>query len=215
MRNIVHRIQSYKFFSLLVSLIVLMIVSPFFEADDKAAPSLAALFSLVLLSAVFAASARRAQFLFAMSLAVPWLVLKWGFGGPGFGGTEIATNILQASLNVFAIILILHRIIKTKEVGFDDLCGAVAIYFLLGVSWALAFGVLEGLAPGTIILSNSDAALSSIDLIYFSFTTLTTLGYGDIAPLSPVARIWSNLEAITGVLYLAVLVSRLVSLYRA
>ena len=53
-----------------------------------------------------------------------------------------------------------------------------------------------------------------MDFLYFSFTTLTTLGYGDMTGLHPVARVWSTLEAITGSLYIAVLVARLVSLYR-
>ena len=52
-------------------------------------------------------------------------------------------------------------------------------------------------------------------LLYFSFTTLTTLGYGDIAPLSPIARIWTVFEAIFGTLFLAILIARLVGLYKA
>jgi len=214
MRDFIDRLQNFRYFFLLISLIALMIVSPVFEATKHDQSVVAALFTLVLLSAVNAASDKRWQRIFAVSLAVPWLVLRWGGEPLGFGEGDIERDILLVAMTGFAIAVVLGHVLNEKEVSFDILCGAVAIYLLLGVSWAIAFGVLESLAPGTIFHTNTNAELTSTDLLYFSFTTLTTLGYGDVTPISPVARIWANLEAITGTLYIAVLVARLVSLYR-
>ncbi len=214
MRDFIDRLQNFRYFFLLISLIALMIVSPVFEATKHDQSVVAALFTLVLLSAVNAASDKRWQRIFAVSLAVPWLVLRWGGEPLGFGEGDIERDILLVAMTGFAIAVVLGHVLNEKEVSFDILCGAVAIYLLLGVSWAIAFGVLESLAPGTIFHTNTNAELTSTDLLYFSFTTLTTLGYGDVTPISPVARIWANLEAVMGTLYIAVLVARLVSLYR-
>jgi len=214
MRNLVDRFQNLRYFFLLISVLTLITVSPFFAATESDRSILGLLFTLVLLSAVHTSSAKPRQFVFAVSLAIPWLILQWGGDALGLGESKIATGILLAALNGFAIFIVLGHIINEKDVKFNILCGAVAIYLMLGLSWALVFSVLEAISPGTIALSNTNAELAWIDLLYFSFTTLTTLGYGDITPISPVARIWANLEAITGTLYIAVLVARLVSLYR-
>ena len=214
MRQFVARIQEYRFLSTLVSVLILMIVAPFFDPAGTGRLIVGVLFTLVLLSTVLAASVKRRQFIFALCLAVPWLILNWGFGGPRTGASDIAADGLLCIQITFVIVLILARILAEKEIEFDMLCGAVAVYLLLGVAWALAFSVLERLVPGTFVFTSTGDQIDLVDLLYFSFTTLTTLGYGDITPASPVARIWANLEAVTGVLYLAVLVARLVSLYR-
>ena len=74
--------------------------------------------------------------------------------------------------------------------------------------------VIEALAPGSFGFTDPSFEAAWNQLLYFSLVTLTTLGYGDITPVGAVARIWSALEAVTGTLYLAVLIARLVSLYR-
>ena len=214
MRQLIARIQEYRFLSTLVSVLILIIVAPFFDRAEAGRFVVGVLFTLVLLSTVLAASVKRRQFIFALCLAIPWLFLNWGFGGPSTGASDIAANILLCIQIAFVIVLILSRILAEKEIEFDMLCGAIAVYLLLGVAWALAFSALERLVPGTFVLTNTGAQIDWTELLYFSFTTLTTLGYGDITPASAVARVWASLEAVTGVLYLAVLVARLVSLYR-
>ena len=79
----------------------------------------------------------------------------------------------------------------------------------------MVFVLIEGLQPGSFALGDAERGTIWSQLLYFSFTTLTTLGYGDISPLSPVARIWAVFEAICGTFFLAILISRLVSLYKA
>ena len=68
--------------------------------------------------------------------------------------------------------------------------------------------VEQGVSGNDEPLIDPDIATDWSQLLYFSLTSLTTLGYGDITPLSPVARVWSTLEAVTGVLYIAILVAR-------
>ncbi len=82
-------------------------------------------------------------------------------------------------------------------------------------TWAVVYGIIEQLAPGSFALKESASGGRWIQLLYYSIVTQTTLGYGDVTPLSPVAQIWSALEATLGVFYLGILVARLVSIYRA
>ena len=74
--------------------------------------------------------------------------------------------------------------------------------------------MLETLSPGSFTNVGPMETITSNQFLYYSLTTITTLGYGDITPATPFARIWSTMEAVTGVFYMAVLVARLVSLYR-
>ena len=90
---------------------------------------------------------------------------------------------------------------------------AVSIYLLLGITWAALYGVMEALQPGSFQLGGRQTDRQS-DLLYFSLVTLSTIGYGDIVPLTGEARMLAALEGVTGVLYVAITVAILVSAYR-
>jgi hypothetical protein len=107
-----------------------------------------------------------------------------------------------------------------QRVTANTVCASLCIYLLLGVIWALA-STVDLLVAGSFQSTAAGATASpfarfgkgtSTHVLYLSFTTLTTLGYGDIVPVSPIARALTNIEAITGQIYLAVLVARLVGL---
>ena len=82
----------------------------------------------------------------------------------------------------------LARIVGEEEVDFEILCGAIAVYLLLGVSWTITYGIIETLSPGSFSIEVSSLQTSWIDFLYYSFTTITTLGYGDIYPTRPATR---------------------------
>ena len=88
---------------------------------------------------------------------------------------------------------------------------SVCAYFLLGLVWSSIFSILEFLQPGSFDIPQS-LHTESLSFTYYSYVTLTTLGFGDITPLTAQARSLSILEAITGQMYLATLVARLVAI---
>ena len=97
-------------------------------------------------------------------------------------------------------------------------CSAQAsqAYLMLGLMWTLAYWLVDQLTPGGAFSFNTalgGQSMNGFNGIYFSFITLSTVGYGDITPVSRVARWLAALEAMTGLLYVAVLIARLVSLY--
>lgn len=112
--------------------------------------------------------------------------------------------------------MIISHILGHEEVVSDTLFGAACVYLLLGLVWMVAYTLLERVHPGSFHFNSVDAASgvpAVFDFLYYSFVTLTTLGYGDVTPLTPRARSLAVLEAIVGVLFVAVLIARLVGLY--
>ena len=118
---------------------------------------------------------------------------------------------------IFITVILLSRILKDNKVTSDTLYGAACIYLLMGLAWMTAFQLVEGMQPGSFYIDparNVDGIVNWADLLFYSFATLTTLGYGDITPITSPARSLAALEAVTGVLYIAFLVARLVGLHR-
>jgi len=126
-------------------------------------------------------------------------------------------SIFQYFLKLFiisiTIIELFKEIIRTKKIDFHIISSAISIYILIGIFWYLLFMLLLIIDPDSFYFRNLNKEYLSIDMIYFSFTTLTTLGYGDITPISYTAKMWSVTEAMIGVMFLAVMISRVVSLF--
>ena len=120
----------------------------------------------------------------------------------------MGTNAL--SLLLF-LVVVLGQTLRAGPVTIHRIQGAVAAYLLLGILWAYAYALIAHLRPEAFSgpVSPADGPRA---FFYFSFVTLTTVGYGDVLPVHPAARSLAMLEAVTGPLYLAILVSRLVSL---
>ncbi len=119
-------------------------------------------------------------------------------------------------------VLVILEVLRDKPITGDMIIGSICGYLLLGACWSIVYSLLETLSPGSFSLTEQAAGggVASLrarysELSYFSYVTLTTLGYGDVAPITPQARTLSWLEAGAGQIYLAVLVARLVGLHIA
>lgn len=200
-----------RFALLLGTLIVLLLIAPLFGDGPDSEAGLAALFSLIVLG--FATAARRTGI--ALVVAGAWLVLTWfrplGDGAAG----EVADDVALLIICVVTIESALSRAFGAKRIDTEVLCAAIAAYMLLGVACAALYTMLESVHPGAFALSAGDAARPWNALLYFSFTTLTTLGYGDVLPAIPIARALATVQAVAGTLYLAILIARLVGTYGA
>jgi voltage-gated potassium channel Kch len=95
----------------------------------------------------------------------------------------------------------------------DHLYTAASIYLVLGMQWFALYRAIETVYPGSFLHSTTGITNRPSDLLYFSLVTLTTVGYGDILPVSPAVRMLSALEGVAGVLYVAITVALLVSAY--
>ncbi len=121
---------------------------------------------------------------------------------------KIATSVAAVGL---LTLLVLAKVLGPGTITSYRLQGAVAAYLLLGALWAQAYELVALKIPGA--FANASAGGDGAGpWTYYSFVTLTTMGYGDITPLHPIARSLATAEALTGQLYLAIMISRLVAL---
>ena len=126
---------------------------------------------------------------------------------------SVSQYFLKILIVSITIVELFREISKTKIIDSHIISSAISIYVLVGIFWYLLFMFLLMIDPDSFDIRNFNPEMVSIDMIYFSFTTLTTLGYGDITPLSYTAKMWSITEAMMGVMFLAVMISRVVSLF--
>lgn len=168
-------------------------------------------FSLLLISGIASLSERhKGVFVVVVVMAVITLIFRWTDSFV----PSLSLNILDYLATIISIILfcivILAQVLKKGPITFRRIQGAIAVYLLLGLAWAHAYELIEYLSPGA-FAGNIYGSGRFSSWMYFSFVTLATLGYGDIAPVQPLARSLAVSEAITGQLYLAILIARLVS----
>jgi hypothetical protein len=161
--------------------------------------------SVLLLAGVAAVSAHPAVRAVLFVLVVGALVVRWGpFSAPA---TALAALVTVVAMTF----VVLVQAFRAGSVNVHRIQGAVAAYLLLGLAWALAYESVALLATGAFSAA-SQTGPDRQRFIYFSFVTLTTVGYGDVTPVHPVARSLAVAEALTGQLYPAILLARLVSL---
>ncbi len=115
----------------------------------------------------------------------------------------------------FMVIVILSFIFGEQEVTSNTIYAAIVVYLLIAIMWAFIYSVLESINPGSFAISESQIEVERPLFIYYSFITITTLGYGDITPVTATANSFSFLEAVIGQIYLVVLVARLVGMHIA
>jgi Ion channel len=128
----------------------------------------------------------------------------------------LAVEVGGLLLFAYTTIFVLWRVLRSDRVTGDILCGAIAVYLMIGLTWALGFGLVEYLQPGSYRVATAGGRpASSNELLYFSYVTLVTLGYGDIVPVTDGARSLSVLEGLCGTIYLTILVARLIGLHLA
>ncbi|HAC66199.1 MAG TPA: two pore domain potassium channel family protein [Cyanothece sp. UBA12306] len=126
--------------------------------------------------------------------------------------TSLIANIFQA-IFVFVIIMAIgFRITHEERVNADVIRGGICLYFLLGIFWFFLYQIVDFFDP--VAFSMPEGTIRA-NLFYFSFTTLTTVGYGDISPINIFAMTLANAEALVGQIYPAIVIAKLVSLYES
>lgn len=174
----------------------------------------AALYAGLFIVGIFITSDNRAQITWSISIAVIWLftTVLFVLDPTSFWKTQVSSFVLIVFHTT--IILVLMRYIFTAEqVTADVIYAACAVYFLLSFFFVPIYGMLESAIPGSFVDNTLGSPVHWQQFVYYSLVTLSTAGYGDILPANMWARMLAGLEATIGVLYVAILVARLVSLY--
>lgn len=205
------QIRIGRFFFLLISISLSLALRPFLEDFIGTGLLMDIFITAIFMSGLYAASPKKQFFYVSMLIAFPALAVKWSSYFVEVPSSFIVVQVFSAIFFTFLVVLILHYLFKEKKVTANVIAGAICGYLLIGLMWASFFAVLEALQPGSFQVPDHLSTDSSY-FTYYSYVTLTTLGFGDIIPMTNQARSLSVLESITGPVYLAVLVARLVGM---
>jgi len=199
-----------RFLLLLITLLGLVVIEPFLFEFTRLNFLLDIFLSAILFSSIFAVSEKKQTAVIAVLLAVPKFATTWAFTFITHPLLYLFDSLFGIIFMAYIIILLLAHIFKQEEVSLETIYGAIVVYILIGLMWAFLYHMTEIIHPHSFTFATELALDHKKSLFYFSFVTLTTLGYGDIAPISGPAKSLAMLEAITGQMYIAVLIARLV-----
>tara|TARA_R110002110_G_scaffold415561_2_gene650887 strand:- start:92117 stop:92785 length:669 start_codon:yes stop_codon:yes gene_type:complete len=202
-----------NFIWLLLSLMVLFFLSALFDQLDNAAlgRAVGGLISVTVLVAVWSLEEPRFALVARWGVAVlvvGFLALEWLLQ---YSGLALLQLIFLLLCSIATVVICCRQVLFAGYVDGNKIIGAICIYMLLGVVWALSYLLVEQLFPGSLPgLSGADWREQLQEALYFSIVTLTTLGYGDMSPVQPLGRYLAFMQALTGQFYTAILVASLI-----
>ncbi len=204
-----------RFTVLLVTFFMLFLIQPFFTGNQELLPFMGDLmFSIVMGAAIYALSENYQYRVFALLLGFPAILLRWLYWVYPDQYLWVTSYLLGISILLFCDFVLWSFLMQVQKVSQHTINAAICVCLSLGVAWGMGYLVLETLVPGSFTLAElvSQPQGLIMEMLYYSIVTLTTLGYGDITPVTPLAKNLCALEAVIGQVYLTVLVARLVSL---
>jgi hypothetical protein len=201
---------------LLASILLMLLASPFLSFNTTFSWLLDVFLVLVLLTAARTVAGPGLRFKIVLLLGLAALLSHLALFNSQGGWLETSRYVATPLFLFWVSIMLLRDIVLRSHAVTEDLIlGAVNVYLMIGIGFAFVYGLIEHFQPGSFtgleeLASTPDQVLY---FLYFSFITMSTLGYGDISPLTPHGMTTTYIEAIFGQLYLAILVARLVAMY--
>lgn len=211
------KITGHKFFLLFIFLLGYLVLYPYTQNNGLGYYTFRTFAIAITLLSVYAISFRRSVVFIGMALAVPALVEHLRLTRWDASASSLTTIALTLAFDAFIIVVIFRRVFVHEQPNSETISGALCIYLLVGFGFARVYKLLTILQPHAFYFdpaTNPHTDPNRFDLIYYSFGTMTSLGAPGITAVSDQARSLTVIEAVLGVLYLAVLISRLVSAYR-
>jgi hypothetical protein len=209
-------IRQGKFFYVFLCQVLLLVLFPYLKQSGLPLVLFRLLGAVALVSGVYAVSDKRAQWIAALALAVPAIALNTVLAFRPDPQIVVAMLIFTILFLVLTLVSLLRAVVRAERVTHDTIYGALSVYLLMAITWAAAYSLLVTIHPGAILMDaarHPNHRMDWSDCVFYSFVTLTSQGYGDIVPMTAQARSLSILEAVSGTMYVAVLVARLVGLY--
>lgn len=203
--------------ALLAVLLLLIVVSP---SIPETSPGVLfeLVFDSILIAGVYSVGPGRHQWPFLILTAVT-LAVRWGEHLSGAPQLDVGALAITVVWIVYAVSILIAHLFQRQDVTVDTILAAMVTYLLVAVAFTLVFEILELTNPGSFRGLPDDALRHRAELgstmLYYSLVCITTMGYGDIVPVSDIARPLAVLEGVFGQLYLAVMIARLVGLHIA
>lgn len=209
----------YKYESLLAAQILLSVISPLFSSTLHARSIVDLCITAVFVAAIIVISSTRKHLIIGLILMIPTFVLIWGIKIYHVETLELISMIGSVFFFCYIAGLILVDILRVKMVTLDIIAAGISVYLFFGNIFGFIYAIIGRIDPNAFKIPEATASylgdtLSDVSsAMYFSFVTLTTLGYGDITPINSFARSLAFLEAAMGQIYLTVLIASLVGIH--
>jgi hypothetical protein len=203
--------------ALLVFLLALIVLSPTI-GDTASGYLIELIFDGILIAGVYSVGPSKHRWPFLL-LTAATLSVRWGEHLSGAPELDVGALSITVVWLVYADSIIIAHLFKRQDVTADTILGAIVAYLLVAVAFTLVFELLEIQSPGSVSGIADGGAPDRRELassmMYLSLVCITTMGFGDIVPISEIARPLTVLEGVFGQLYLAVMIARLVGLHIA
>jgi hypothetical protein len=198
-----------RFLYIVLIILLVILVMPFIRHTGTLGWLTSSLMiAMIPLASYYALSADRKRAIVLFLLSLPFVILDavhLFYVNPHLSAVMYGFGTM---LYMYIVIHLLKDLLTRTTITTDMIYCAISIYLLIGIMWAGVYGLLESLVPGSF-----SAPSGSVDFIYFSFVTLTTVGYGDVAPLTVLAKRLAIFEAGMGGIYMAIIVALIVGRY--
>ena len=214
-RSYSEQVIKNKYAHLLVGMIAIFLAAPFLNNLNIKFPVIDFMFLMIIILTLRVLNLKRYVFTVTIVLAALSFSLDFLINLGVFADTNnmiaIVTILSYGFFMGIALLLLIKNIFSEQCISGDTIKGGMSIYILMGFWWAMVYFAIELFDPNAFL--NTIGVRGPIDFLFFSFTTLTTVGYGDTVPKNDIAKVLVSLEAVTGVLYVAIFIARLISLH--
>lgn len=205
----------YSSIELLGTLVLFFVTAPWVEAIPHGDLIEALMMSMLLTMAMLAVGGRKQTLIVCLVLLVPALCAKWFNHLHPHHVPAYVFSIFGLVFIAFVVTNLLRHIMRASHIDTEILCAAISAYLMLGLLWMVAYMMVARISPDAFSISGPGPprVMTGFDAFYFSFVTLSTVGYGDITPVSKVARMLAVMEAVVGMFFVTLLIARLVTMY--
>ena len=195
---------------LLIGMLILLPLYPIFEGErgNHSGPVVQLVFTVLIALGVWAAAGGQWFLVIGMALAIPAIIFN--FISANYAGIEILDSVFGLLFFLFATYSLIRVVVLKQISRHDCVKGGIAIYLLIGLTFMHMYRIIDAINPNAFVYSHGQERSGNwADYLYYSFVTLTTLGYGDIQPVGRFAQSVSITEAIVGLLFIAIFIAAL------
>lgn len=204
--------KKHNFIYLFVGLLLMLGIEPFLRGSERSGPMIQIAFTAMMGVGVFSLTNDPRVFRLAVALAGVGVASSLGYYWTDSTLIRIVDLAAILGFLLLAIGVTLRNVVlEPGAITINRIMGALCMYLALGITWVILFEFVVLAEPGAFKYAGLKVGDPLEYLVYYSFVTLTTLGFGDVSPIHPVAKTLSYLEAVIGQLFIAVLIAGLVN----
>jgi Ion channel len=211
--NHIRKIQDARFLMLLILILSMLVLTPFLDKFLRSRILMDIFLTAIFISIIATIRLKRSQMIIAFVLAFPLITATWSIYFTEIQTISLLTRIFGALFFGYAAVNSLRIIANSEKVTRETIYAAIVAYLLIALMWAFLYMILELTSPGSFSFPDWGARGETMQFEYLSFVTITTLGYGDITPVTDQASALVIVEAFVGQIYLVVLVAWLVGMH--